>query len=83
MKKTTALIMALAVFLSATPSTANAGAMLKVWCNDDPEPKKWQFRDLQEARDFLRDECPPCVTHVEVKQVFIKGIDKPWWETEK
>jgi len=59
------------------PASAMSSAKLSVWCKYEEAPKVWIFNDMQEGRDFAREECPPCVTKVILETVCVPGIDDP------
>jgi len=65
------------VLYIALTSFLNAEGMLTVTC-DTGEVKKFQFFTLQEAREFMREECPQCV-----KTVKLERIDDSQWDSEE
>lgn len=62
-------------------STANAGAQIEVTLNNG-DTFRWQFNNFEEAGEFLADRvesgrCSPKVANVEIKSLWIEGIDEP------
>jgi hypothetical protein len=71
------MLVAVVLFLNV----AHAGAEIVVNLNTGAE-FKWQFMDMEEASEFLADRvesgrCSPKVVSVEIRSVYIEGLDNP------
>jgi len=61
--------------------TAFAGAVVVVTLNTGDQ-YTWQFEDFEDASDFFADRvesgrCSPKVANIEIKSVYIDGLDDP------
>ena len=81
MKNTILKITTGILLLSSLYTTAYAGAEVVVTLNTGAE-FKWQFEEFEDAAEFMADRveagrCSPKVVSLEIRSVYIDGLDDP------
>jgi hypothetical protein len=81
MKKSILKILIGALLLTSLFSTAYAGAEVVVTLNTG-DKFTWQFEEFEDAAEFLADRvesgrCSPKVANLEIRSVYIDGLDDP------
>jgi hypothetical protein len=81
MNKTLIKITTGALLLAGLYTTAYAGAEVVVTLNSGAE-FKWQFEEFEDAAEFMADRvesgrCSPKVAKLEIRSVYIDGLDDP------
>jgi hypothetical protein len=69
------------ILLTSILSIAHAGAEVVVTLNTGDQ-YKWQFEEFEEAAEFLADRvesdrCSPKVANLEIRSIYIDGLDDP------